>query len=454
MSTWSYRTPESAEALDCLTSRTEPRPGAAARRRLARDRSRCPCPRRGELLRPLSAATERRAQLDRLVQLRRALRALCLTEIVSWGVLYYAFPVLSHSIAKDEGWSATTLTAVFSAALVIAAIAGVGVGRMIQHHGPRWVMTAGSVLGVGAVLAIGTAPTLPIYVAGWVLAGFAMSAVLYAPAFAAVTVWFGPDRVRALTAITLVAGLASTVFAPITAALDDAMGWRDTYLVLGIALGVLTVPTHLLALRPPWPDLPTAKPTTGRRTVTASPQFLLLAAGFAVATVGVYAAVINLVPLLQSRGFSTSEAALVLGVGGAGQVAGRLGYARLERSVGVRVRTLVVLAVCALMTGLLGLVPGPLPVLFAISLIAGGARGIFTLVQATAVSDRWGHEQYAHLNGVFTAPLMIASALAPFVGAALSDLLGTYQAGFVALAVLGLAAVLVLARERVPPKSH
>ena len=106
------------------------------------------------------------------------------------------------------------------------------------------------------------------------------------------------------------------------------------------------------------------------------------------------------------------------------------------------------------MTGLLGVVPGPLPVLFAVSLIAGSARGIFTLVQATAVSDRWGHEQYARLNGLFTAPLMIASALAPFVGAVLSDLLGTYQAGFVVLAAVGLAAALALAGERVPPRSH
>ena len=258
---------------------------------------------------------------------------MCLTEIVSWGVLYYAFPVLSHSIATEEGWSAPALTAVFSAALMIAALAGVGVGRIMQRHGPRWVMTAGSVLGVGGVVVIGTAPTLPIYIAGWMVAGLAMSAVLYAPAFAAVTVWFGADRVRALTAITLVAGLASTVFAPITAALDDALGWRHTYLVLGIGLGVVTVPAHLLALRPAWPRLPSANATTGR-TVGASPQFLLLAAAFAVATVGVYAAVINLVPLLQSRGFSTGEAALVLGIGGAGQVAGASGTSGLNEPPG------------------------------------------------------------------------------------------------------------------------
>jgi len=38
--------------------------------------------------------------------------------------------------------------------------------------------------------------------------------------------------VQALTTLTLVAGLASTVFAPLAAGLDDWLGWRDAYLVL------------------------------------------------------------------------------------------------------------------------------------------------------------------------------------------------------------------------------
>ena len=62
------------------------------------------------------------------------------------------------------------------------------------------------------------------FFAGWVLAGVAMGAVLYPPAFAALTRWHGPDPVRALTVLTLAGGLASTVFAPLTAALADATG--------------------------------------------------------------------------------------------------------------------------------------------------------------------------------------------------------------------------------------
>ena len=45
-----------------------------------------------------------------------ALPALCITQITSWGILYYAFPVLAPSVAADTGWSTTTITAAFPSA--------------------------------------------------------------------------------------------------------------------------------------------------------------------------------------------------------------------------------------------------------------------------------------------------------------------------------------------------
>ncbi len=77
-----------------------------------------------------------------------ALAVLCVTEITSWGVLYYAFPVLAPSISADTGWSVSAVTGAFSAGLGVSAPAGIVVGRLLDRWGPRWVMTAGSLLGV------------------------------------------------------------------------------------------------------------------------------------------------------------------------------------------------------------------------------------------------------------------------------------------------------------------
>ena len=388
--------------------------------------------------------------------LRRVLVVLCATEIVSWGVLYYAFPVLAPAISADRGWPVSTITAAFSAGLVTSALVGIWSGRLLDRIGPRPVMTVGSLSAVPAVVGIALAPSLPLFFAAWVLAGFAMAGTLYPPAFAALTRWWGPRRVRALTVLTLVAGLASTIFAPLTAALLDPLGWRSTYLVLAVVLAVVTIPAHALGLRGRWPE-PRELDTTsvaGRapREIVRSRAFVLLVPAVALGTFSAFAVVVNQVPLLLEQGLSTSTAAWALGLGGVGQVCGRLFYGRLDRALSVRARGVTILGLSALATALLAVVPGPTGLLIAVAMPAGAARGIFTLLQATAISDRWGAAHYGRLNGLLSAPSMIATAVAPWAGAALAATLGGYTAVFWLLAaVAALAAALAWGSVPAPP---
>jgi MFS family permease len=375
---------------------------------------------------------------------RRPLVTLCITEITSWGVLYYAFPVLAPSISADTGWSVPAVTAGFSIGLVASALAGVPVGRLLDRIGPRPVMTSGTLLAIPATLALAAARTLSEFLAAWVLAGLAMSAVLYLPAFAALTRWYGPRRVTALTILTLAAGLASTVYAPITAALVNHLSWRQTYVVLAVLLAVITLPGHVFGLRLPWvPAERLAHRSHAPDAVARSGAFIALATALSLAAFAVYAAVVNLIPLLHERGLTTSAAALALGLGGIGQVLGRLGYGRLTAATSVRTRTALVLVAAGATIVLLGLLPGPALALVIAAVLAGGARGIFTLLQATAITDRWGASHYGQLNGLLSAPGILAAALAPWAGAALAGPLGGYPAVFCVLGGVGvLAAVL------------
>jgi MFS family permease len=155
---------------------------------------------------------------------RQALAALCVTEIVSYGVIYYAFPVLATQITAATGWSRTAVTLAYSAGSLAGALAGVPAGRLLQRHGPRPVMTAGSVLGALAVAGIAVAPDYGWFVAAWLVAGIASAGLYYPPAFAALTAWYGSRRVAALTTLTLAAAFASTIFAPLTSALAGPLG--------------------------------------------------------------------------------------------------------------------------------------------------------------------------------------------------------------------------------------
>lgn len=381
---------------------------------------------------------------------RGVLPALCATQITSWGIVYYAFPVLLPRLTADTGWSVNASTAAFSLALLVSAVVGIPVGRILDHRGPRAVMTAGSVIGTLALLLIAAAPNLPVFTCGWILAGVAMAATFYPPAFAALTRWWGPDRIRALTIVTLAGGLASTVFAPMTAALAEHLSWRATYTVLAVILAAVTIPAHALALRAPWPPAPPAPPSTDRTPVARSRPFLLLAASFTLSGFAMYAVVMGLIPLLTERGADATTAAWALGLGGAGQTLGRTLYSGLSARTSVTTRTVALIALGGATALALAAVPGPMPLLIALAVLAGVVRGNLTLLQATAVTDRWGTTHYGRLSGLLGAPAHLAGALAPWAAAALAVPLGGQPRLFAVLAAVSLVAALLAAAASAP----
>ncbi|MFD1662803.1 MFS transporter [Streptomyces caeni] len=348
-------------------------------------------------------------------------------------------------MSRATGWPAGATTAAFSLGLVVSAIAGLRIGRILDRRGPRAVMTIGSALGTAGLLIVATAPGLPVFFAAWALTGLAMASTFYQPAFAALTRWWAPHHVRPLTIVTLAGGLASTVFAPLTALLADHLSWRHTYLVLAAVLAVVTVPAHALALRAPWPKAPTgpAHAAAGGAEAGRSRPFLLLAAAFTLSAFAMYAVVVSLVPLLLERGYTTGQAAWALGLGGLGQTLGRTLYATLARRTAATTRTTALVALGGFTTAGFAAVPGPYSLLIAVSVAAGTVRGNLTLLQATAVTDRWGTAHYGRLSGLLAAPATIAAALAPFAGAALAAPLGGYGRLFCLLAVVSLAAALL-----------
>ncbi|GAA4515767.1 MFS transporter [Brevibacterium yomogidense] len=381
---------------------------------------------------------------------RGGLTALCIAQIVSWGLLYYSLPVAVAPISQDTGWSHTVITAALSAGLIVSALAGIRVGRLLDTSSPRAVMASGSVVGVVALLLVAWSPNLPMFFVGWLVAGFSQSAVLYPPAFAVITRWYGDRRVGPLTTVTLVGGLASTVFAPLIAFLIDTFGWRASYVVMAGILAVVTVPLHTLFLNRRWTDTiatsEEASPAAEIRSVTRSRQFRTLQIAMAVATFTLFAVTINIIPMFLERGMSYSTAAFALGLIGAGQLVGRIGYTWLAHGTTTRTRTTVIFTVGAAGLWALAVLPGPFWLLIAVAVLAGAARGCHTLLQATAVSDRWGIRNFGAVNGVFTAPMTFVGALAPVAGPAVAGLLGGYPHMAVVMAVLLSTAALVTRR--------
>ena len=350
---------------------------------------------------------------------------LSVTETITWGIVYYGFAVFLTPMERDLGFSRVALTGAFSVGLAVSALVGVSVGKWIDRHGARALMTVGSIAAVLLMVAWSRVETLLQLYVVWALMGLAMAATLYEPAFAAIIGWFSKNRDKALLTLTLAAGLASTIFVPIETWLLARMDWRTALVTLAVFLAVSTIPLHALLLRPP-PAAPAAGPG-------AAPEGRSFALDEALRTVVFWV---------------LATAAMTIGWIGAMQLVGRLMFGPIASRFGHRPMTAAVFVVQAIALALLATVKH-LPTLIPMIVLMGAANGMGTLARASIVAEIFGRRNYGAISGAMAFGSNGARAAGP-VGASLLLLaLGGYEPLFWLFAAVVLAAgiAVLFARE-------
>src|SRR5262245_9209218 len=178
----------------------------------------------------------------------RAVPVLGVTQILSWGTIFYTPVLIVPLIAADRGWSISFAMGGFSIGLLVAGLVAPYVGRAIDRYGGHVVMTIGSLVGALGLFLIVQAKAPLAYYAVWMVLGVAMAANLYDAAFSTLGRIFGLGARRPITALTLAGGFASTVSWPMTQFLLERVDWRGTYLVYAALLACVAAPLHALAL--------------------------------------------------------------------------------------------------------------------------------------------------------------------------------------------------------------
>lgn len=388
---------------------------------------------------------------------------LSLTEITSWGILYYAFSVFLTPIKDSQGWSVAEITGAYSLALLLSGVAAIPVGRWLDRHGPRVLMTIGSVAATALVVAWSRVDSLLGFYLVWAGIGLAMAAVLYEPAFQVVAIWFRRHRARALTVLTFIAGLASVIYIPLSERLVSAYGWREALLILAVILGCLTIPLHALVLRRSpeqvgqTPDgLLVSAPVATRdapeaavtpRDALRSPAFWWLTGSFVLAMLATMTMTVHLIPYLIDRGFSSGFAASAAGAIGLLALPGRLIFTPLGERVHRRVVTAAIFVVQMAALAILVLTPGKWGVVLFVILFGAGF-GAITPARAALVSDLFGASSYGAINGVVALCITVARSIAPVGAGLLLVALGSYTPIIWLAAGLSGAAALAALRAR------
>lgn len=355
----------------------------------------------------------------------RAVPVLGITQILSWGTIFYTPVLIVPLIAAERGWSMSFGMGGFSVGLLAAGLSAPYVGRGIDRFGGHVVMTVGSLIGALGLVLITHATSRVGYFGVWIVLGVAMAANLYDSAFATLGRIFGSGARSPITALTLAGGFASTVSWPTTHFLLDAMGWRATYLVYAALLACISAPLHALAL-PRMRFEPDAVPNSDAPPppVVLPPYglpFILVATAFATYAFVPSGLSAHLLAIFARSGIDAGTVVWIGALFGPAQVGARLiefAFGRNLHPLWVARFALTVLLCAFTMLALLGI---SMPVAAAFALMFGGANGLVTITRGAVPLALFGASGYGRLMGRLAGPFLLVQAAAPLVMAFVVD---------------------------------
>ena len=390
---------------------------------------------------------------------------LSIGQLISWGLVYYTFPLFVVPMSEELGWSRSSLFGALSAGLLVAGLCSIPVGAWIDRGRGRALMTGGSLLAALLLVVWSKVQSLAIFYALWLGLGACQAVILYEPAFAVITRVYGPRYKQAILLMTFLGGLASTFGIPFAQLLIERIHWRPTLLVLAaINIGVGLLIHWLFIPGPQEKPVPIAnvrsppEGVAGKSPLAVAvrvPAFWGLVVAFAGYGLAFSAMSFHLIPLLDDRGVPIGVVMAIVALIGPMQVVGRVLLMLGQRHIttiqlGALIYFAFPISMAMLATGIkdvYGLM------LFAI--VYGVANGLVTILRGMAVPEFIGPEGYGVVSGALTMPTNVMRAAGPLLASLAWGAFGGYTpvlwglAGIMLIAAAGFAAAALLSKKTI-----
>ena len=373
-----------------------------------------------------------------------------LGQLITWGLVYYTFPLFVVPMERELGWSRNELFGALSAGLLLAGLCSIPVGAWIDRGHGRMLMTGGSLLAAILMLVWSQTHSIAVLYVVWIGLGACQSVTLYEPGFAVITRVYGPRFRQAIMVMTFVGGLASTFGIPFTQLLIERIEWRPALMVLAaINLGVAVLIHWTFVPGPKEEAVPIAvrEPASDSRprqsplaAAIRVPAFWGLVVAFAGYGLAFSAMSFHLIPLLVERHVEMGVVMAIIALIGPMQVVGRVLLMAGQKHITTIQLGAGIYFAFPIAMGLLALGIHDVYGLILFAILYGVANGLLTILRGMAVPEFIGPEGYGVVNGALTMPTNVMRAAGPLAASFAWSAFGGYTA-----VLWGLAAIMLVA---------
>lgn len=373
---------------------------------------------------------------DSRYALWRLLVTLLIMTVGSSGM--YVVSVVIPAVQADFGIDRAQASLPYTLLMIGFGVGGMLMGKVADRFGVMWPLLGGAVaLGLGYV-ACGLAPNIVVFIAAQaVLVGLLGSSAAFAPLVADTSLWFVKRRGIAVAVCASGNYIAGAVWPPIAQHFVETVGWRQTYLGMGLFCGLAMAGLALLMhARPPALSMAAPAPVAGRPVPGMRPfglslgtaQGLLCVAGVA-CCVAMAMPQVHIVAYCTDLGFGAARGAQMLSLMLACGIASRLiSGAICDRIGGLRTLLLGSGLQCVALLLFLpfdGLVP-----LFVVSAMFGLFQGGIVPSYAIIVREHFPPAEAGARVGTVLMCTLLGMALGGWMSGKVFDLTGSYHAAF------------------------
>lgn len=385
------------------------------------------------------------------------IQGICIGTMFTYGVFFKQFQA-------EFGWSRGLISGASSLAFFVMGIGAIFFGTLNDRFGPRLILTVSSIaMGSGYCLMSFIHSPWQLYLIYGCLVGIGFSThdVII---LSTVARWFVRLRGR-MTGLTKVGTGVGQFVMPFAATfLIAALGWRSTYMVIGVfALIVLVLASQLMKFEPRSIGLlpdgdrqadcavePEAPFRRTSHTAFRSRQFWTLcfiqfAVFFCLLTV-----IVHIVPHARDQGLSPTVSAAVLSVIGSVSILGRLTTGLLIDRIGGK-RSMVSSFIILISSFVWLQFSSSAWMMFTFAVIYGFAHGGFFTVMSPLIAESFGTDALGQLFGIVLFVGTLGGTVGPTASGYIFDFSGSYQIAFMILggfSILGLILALTLSSGR------
>ncbi|MGJ3703401.1 MFS transporter [Variovorax sp. AFSI2.2] len=378
---------------------------------------------------------------SRYAMLRLGLTLLIMT-VGSSGM--YVVSVMLPAVQAEFGVARADASLPYTLLMLGFGVGGVLMGRLADRFGVMWPLLGGAVsLGLGYV-ACGMADGIVAFtVAQAVLVGLLGSAAAFAPLVADTSLWFVKRRGIAVAVCASGNYVAGAIWPPIAQHFIETVGWRQTYIGMGVFCGLAMAALALfMRARPPGIAIEPAgsAPAMGvgavrKRDMTrpfglsmGTAQGLLCVAGVA-CCVAMSMPQVHIVAYCSDLGYGAARGAQMLSLMLAFGVVSRLVSGAICDRIG-GLRTLLLGGVLQCVALLLFLPFDGLVPLYVISALFGLFQGGIVPSYAIIVREHFPPAEAGARVGTVLMFTLFGMALGGWMSGKVFDLTGSYHAAF------------------------